>query len=87
MVFKKQLKGQVMTLASLPKGYTAKVLHIDTPDLKLKRRLMDMGFTEGVQVQIKKIAPMGDPIDILLRGYELCLRKVDLSFVEVEVIR
>lgn len=79
--------GQIITLAQLPKGYTAKVKHIATPDLNLKRRLMDMGITEGVQVQVKKIAPMGDPVDITLRGYELCLRKVDLSFIDVEVIR
>lgn len=83
----RQIKGQIMPLAQLPKGYVAKVTHIETPDLKLKRRLMDMGITEGVQIQVKKIAPMGDPIDISLRGYELCLRKVDLSFIKVEVIR
>lgn len=87
MPIKHHVKGQTMSLATLPKGYVAKVLHIATPDSKLKRRLMDMGITEGVQVQVKKIAPMGDPIDILLRGYELCLRKADLSFIEVEVIR
>ncbi len=80
-------KGQVVTLAALPKGYIAKVKHIATPNQKLRRRLMDMGITEGVQVEVKKIAPMGDPIDIKLRGYELCLRKVDLSAIDVEVVR
>ncbi|HCB66397.1 MAG TPA: ferrous iron transport protein A, partial [Acholeplasmataceae bacterium] len=42
--------------------------------------------TEGVQIKIKKIAPLGDPIDIELRGYELCIRKIDLSTIDVEVI-
>ncbi len=79
--------GQVMSLDKLPKGYISKVKHIKTPDQKLRRRLLDMGITEGVQIIIKKIAPMGDPVDIQLRGYELCLRKVDLAYIEVEVIK
>ena len=45
-----------------------------------------MGITEGVQVKIKRIAPLGDPFDIELRGYELCLRKDDLKLIDVEVI-
>ena len=45
-----------------------------------------MGITEGVQIKIKKIAPLGDPYDIELRGYELCLRKRDLAMIDVEVI-
>ena len=45
-----------------------------------------MGITRGVQITIKKVAPMGDPIDISLRDYELCIRKEDLSKIEVEVI-
>ena len=45
-----------------------------------------MGITRGVEIEIKKIAPMGDPIDISLRDYELCIRKEDLSKIEVEVI-
>ncbi len=84
---KQLLKNQIITLADLPKGVIARVRRITTPDQKLKRRFMDMGITEGVQVQVKKIAPLGDPIDISLRGYELCLRKVDLSFIDVEVMR
>ena len=84
---KYRLKNQIITLAELPKGYIAKVKHIDTPDQKLKRRLMDMGITEGVQIEVKKVAPLGDPIDISLRGYELCLRKADLTHIDVEVIR
>ena len=49
----------------------------------VKRRIMDMGITKGVQIKIKKVAPLGDPICIELRGYELCLRKHDLCGIEV----
>ena len=73
-------------LSNLKKGQKAKVVLLNTTDKSLRRRLMDMGITEGVQIKIKKIAPLGDPIDIELRGYELCIRKVDLSTIDVEVI-
>lgn len=79
--------GDRTTLDLLSKGMKAKVNHIHTPDHIFKRRLMDMGITEGVQIKIKKIAPLGDPVDIELRGYELCLRKKDLAFIDVEVIK
>ncbi len=74
------------TLADLIYGQKAKVIKLNTEDKALRRRLLDMGITEGVQVKIKRIAPLGDPYDIELRGYELCLRKRDLSFIDVEVI-
>ena len=54
---------------------------------KLRRRLLDMGITTGVEVKIKKIAPLGDPVDIELRGYELCIRKKDLAEIDIEVIK
>ncbi len=79
--------GEMITLDQLIKGERARVSTIHTPDHVFKRRLMDMGITEGVQIKIKKIAPLGDPIDIELRGYELCLRKRDLAMIEVEVIK
>lgn len=79
--------GDKTTLDQLAKGMKAKVTNIHTPDHMFKRRLMDMGITEGVQIKIKKIAPLGDPIDIELRGYELCLRIKDLAFIEVEVMK
>lgn len=59
-------------------------LHNDNP--ALRRRLLDMGITKGVVVQIKKIAPMGDPVDIELRGYELCLRRADMRQIDIKVI-
>jgi len=71
------------TLADLKVGQTAKVTKIKVSDKSIRRHLLDMGITRGVQVKIKKIAPMGDPIDIELRGYDLCLRKADLKQIEV----
>lgn len=50
----------------------------------VKRRIMDMGLTKGVEVQIRKVAPLGDPIEITVRGYELSLRKADAEMIEVE---
>ncbi len=79
--------GDTTTLDLLGRGMKAQVKFIHTPDHIFKRRLMDMGITEGVYIKIKKIAPLGDPIDIELRGYELCLRKKDLAFIDVEVIK
>ena len=49
-----------------------------------KRRIMDMGLTKGVEVYIRKVAPLGDPVEITVRGYELSLRKADADMVEVE---
>ena len=74
-------------LSALKKGQKGKVIHIHTEDKALRRRLLDMGITEGVLVKIKKIAPLGDPIDIELRGYELCLRKRDMALIDVEVVQ
>lgn len=52
----------------------------------VKRRIMDMGLTKGVEVQIRKVAPLGDPIEITVRGYELSLRKADAEMIEVESV-
>ncbi|MBN2299816.1 MAG: ferrous iron transport protein A [Acholeplasmataceae bacterium] len=78
--------GDKAKLSQLKKGQKAKVVFLNTEDRALRRRLLDMGITEGVQIKIKKIAPLGDPIDIQVRGYELCLRKKDMSMIDVEVI-
>ena len=72
-----------MKLSELKKGEKAKVVSIENGNQTIKRRLLDMGITKDVEVIIKKIAPFGDPIDIELRGYELCLRKKDLATIEV----
>ncbi len=50
----------------------------------VKRRIMDMGLTRGVDVQIRKVAPLGDPIEVAVRGYELSIRKADAEMIEVE---
>ncbi len=50
----------------------------------LKRRIMDMGITKGVQITVRKVAPLGDPLELTVRGYELTLRKADAELIEVE---
>ncbi len=75
-----------MNLGELNIGKKARVIKLNIADKQIKRHLLDMGITRGVEVEIKKIAPMGDPIDIKLRDYELCIRKADLKQIEVEVI-
>jgi ferrous iron transport protein A len=50
----------------------------------LRRRIMDMGITKGVEIKIRKVAPLGDPIEVTVRGYELSLRKADAEMVEIE---
>ena len=56
-------------------------LHGEGP---VKRRIMDMGITKGVAIHVRKVAPLGDPVEITVRGYELSLRKADAGMVEVE---
>ncbi len=80
------MEHKICKLSELKKGQIAKVLKLNNENLELRRRLFDMGITRGVIVEIKKVAPLGDPIDIYLRGYELCLRKKDMECIEVEVI-
>ncbi len=75
-----------MRLDELKVGDKAKVVKLHVSNREVRRHLLDMGLTRGVEVKIKKVAPMGDPIDIELRDYELCLRKEDLSQIEIEVI-
>lgn len=78
--------GEKCNLSELKVGQKAKVLKLNEQNKAVKRHLLDMGITREVEITIKKVAPMGDPIDIQLRDYELCLRKEDLSKIEVEVI-
>ena len=76
-----------MKLDELKVGEKGKVLNLNVENKEIRRHLLDMGITRGVEVKIKKVAPMGDPIDIEIRDYELCIRKTDLSKIEVEVIK
>ena len=71
------------TLRDVKIGKTAKVVKLHGEGA-LKRRIMDMGITKGVEIYVRKVAPLGDPIEINLRGYELSLRKADAEMVEVE---
>lgn len=50
----------------------------------VKRRIMDMGLTKGVEVHIRKVAPLGDPVEVSVRGYELSIRKADAEMIEIE---
>lgn len=84
---KKKLNiGEQGHLSDLVIGQKAKVLMLHNENKALRRRLLDMGITKGVEVKLKKIAPMGDPVDIEIRGYELCLRLDDLKNIDIEVI-
>ena len=78
--------GDICSIADLKIGQAAIVKNLNIKDKQIRRHLLDMGITRDVKIKIKKIAPMGDPIDIELRGYELALRKADLKQIEVEVI-
>ena len=71
------------TLKQVKIGGTAKVVKIHGEGA-LKRRIMDMGLTKGVEVKVRKVAPLGDPIEITVRGYELSIRKEDAETIEVE---
>lgn len=79
--------GEKCLLSELKVGQKAKVLKLNETNKAIRRHLLDMGVTRDTKVKIKKIAPMGDPIDISLRDYELCISRNDLSKIEVEVIK
>lgn len=72
-----------MTLREAAIGQTVRVKKL-TGDGPVKRRIMDMGITKGVEINIRKVAPLGDPIEVTVRGYELSVRKVDAAMIEVE---
>ena len=87
MAQKKTLEvGVQCHLSDLKKGQVGKVIGLHNENKALRRRLLDMGITNGVEVKVKKFAPLGDPVDIELRGYELCIRKVDMQNIDIEVI-
>lgn len=71
------------TLKQAKVGETVKVVKL-TGQGAVKRRIMDMGITKGVEIFVRKVAPLGDPVEVTVRGYELSLRKDDASMIEVE---
>ena len=74
-------------LSDLKVGQKAVVTKLNIENKEIRRHLLDMGITRGVEIRVKKIAPMGDPIDIELRDYELCLRKEKKKKIEAEVTK
>ncbi|MDY5941053.1 MAG: FeoA family protein [Eubacteriales bacterium] len=71
------------TLKQAKVGDTVRVVKLHGEGA-VKRRIMDMGLTKGVEVHIRKVAPLGDPVEITVRGYELSLRKADAEMIEIE---
>lgn len=71
------------TLKDIRIGKTVKVVKVEGEGA-IKRRIMDMGVTKGTEVYVRKVAPLGDPIEVKLRGYELTLRKQDAEMIQVE---
>ena len=71
------------TLRQAKIGQTVKVVKLHGAGA-VKRRIMDMGITRGVEVFVRKVAPLGDPIEVTVRGYELSLRKADAEMIEIE---
>lgn len=71
------------TLREVPVGSTVKVVKLHGVGA-VKRRIMDMGITRGTQVYVRKVAPLGDPIEVTVRNYELSIRKADAEMIEIE---
>ena len=71
-----------MTLREVKKGQTVTVLKLNGEGA-VKRRIMDMGITKGTEIYVRKVAPLGDPVEITVRGYELSVRKADAEMIEV----
>lgn len=71
------------TLREIPVGSTVTVKRL-SGEGPVKRRIMDMGITKGVELYVRKVAPLGDPLEVTIRGYELSLRKADAMMIEVE---
>lgn len=73
----------MQTLNQAKIGSTVKVVKLHGEGA-IKRRIMDMGITKGVEIYVRKVAPLGDPFEITVRGYELSLRKADAEMIEIE---
>ncbi|MCD7737896.1 MAG: ferrous iron transport protein A [Lachnospiraceae bacterium] len=73
----------MQTLKEVPVGSTVTVVKLNGTGA-VKRRIMDMGITKGAQIYVRKVAPLGDPVEVTVRGYELSLRKEDAQMIEVQ---
>jgi Fe2+ transport system protein FeoA len=78
--------GDYGHLSDLRKGQKAIVLDFHNDNAALRRHLLDMGITKGVVVEVKKVAPLGDPVDIKIRGYELAMRRDDMRGIDIQVL-
>ena len=78
-----QKRGKMKTLKEIACGQTVTVRKLNGEG-PVKRRIMDMGITRGVEIYVRKVAPLGDPVEVTVRGYELSLRKADAEMIEVE---
>jgi ferrous iron transport protein A len=74
---------EAMTLKQVACGQTVRVIKLEGEGA-VKRRIMDMGITKGAQIEVRKVAPLGDPIEVTVRGYELSVRKADADNIIVE---
>jgi Fe2+ transport system protein FeoA len=84
---RKNLKpGEEGHLSDLRKGQKCVVLDFHNDNAALRRHLLDMGITKGVVIEVKKEAPLGDPVDIKLRGYELAMRRLDMRGIDIKVL-
>ena len=77
------MANESKTLKNAAVGATVKVKKL-TGDGPVKRRIMDMGITKGVEIYVRKVAPLGDPVEVTVRGYELSIRKADAEIIEVQ---
>ena len=75
---------RMLTLKGVKVGTTVKVVKLHGEGA-VKRRIMDMGITRGTAVKVRKVAPLGDPIELTVRGYELSIRKADAELIEIEI--
>jgi ferrous iron transport protein A len=75
--------GKIMTLRDVSVGQTVKVVKL-SGEGPVRRRIMDMGITKGVEIYVRKVAPLGDPVEVTVRGYELSIRKADAEIIEVQ---
>lgn len=77
-------RGDTMeTLRTTPCGATVRVRRVQGEGA-VRRRIMDMGITKGAEIYVRKVAPLGDPVEVTVRGYELSLRKADAEMIQVE---
>lgn len=75
-----------MTLKYVKPGTTVLVTKV-SGEGAIKRRIMDMGITKGIEIYVRKVAPLGDPVEVTVRGYELSVRKADAELIDVEIAR